>query len=83
MSLPCRIGHRHLVSTSLPSGQQVVEASFSCAPDERGDLRLGADQRQAATAAWVSWFNTRRLFGPLGWIPPAEYERNRANSRRP
>lgn len=38
---------------------------------------------QAATAAWVSWFNTRRLFGPLGWIPPAEYEHNWANGRRP
>lgn len=31
---------------------------------------------EAATAWWAGWFNTRRLFGPLGGIPPAEYERN-------
>lgn len=31
---------------------------------------------EAATARWVGWFNTRRLYGPLGDIPPAEYERN-------
>ena len=27
-----------------------------------------------ATLAWVDWFNTRRLFEPIGYIPPAEYE---------
>lgn len=27
-----------------------------------------------ATLVWVDWFNNRRLFGPLGHIPPAEYE---------
>jgi putative transposase len=27
-----------------------------------------------ATLAWVDWFNTRRLLGPIGYIPPAEYE---------
>ncbi len=31
---------------------------------------------EAATAWWVGWFNTRRLFGPLGGIPPAEYEQD-------
>ena len=31
---------------------------------------------EAATAWWVGWFNTRRLYGPLGYIPPAEYEQN-------
>jgi putative transposase len=31
---------------------------------------------EAATAWWVGWFNTRRLFGPLGHIPPAEYEQD-------
>jgi putative transposase len=29
---------------------------------------------EAATAGWVGWFNTRRLYGPLGDVPPAEYE---------
>jgi transposase InsO family protein len=27
-----------------------------------------------ATLAWVDWFNTRRLLGPIGYIPPVEYE---------
>ena len=31
---------------------------------------------EAATARWVGWFNTRRLSGPLGHIPPAEYEQH-------
>ena len=31
-------------------------------------------QRPARGAVWVDWFNTRRLLGPIGDIPPAEYE---------
>ena len=27
-----------------------------------------------ATASWVEWFNNRRLFTPIGDIPPAEFE---------
>ena len=27
-----------------------------------------------ATLAWVDWFNMRRLLGPTGDIPPAEFE---------
>ena len=27
-----------------------------------------------ATLEWVDWFNNRRLFEPIGNIPPAEYE---------
>ncbi|VVE82969.1 transposase [Pandoraea sputorum] len=27
-----------------------------------------------ATLEWVDWFNNRRLFGPIGNIPPAEAE---------
>jgi transposase InsO family protein len=29
-----------------------------------------------ATLKWVNWFNNRRLFGPIGHIPPAEAEAN-------
>jgi putative transposase len=36
---------------------------------------------EAATAWWVGWFNNRRLYGPLGDIPPAEYEQNWAEGR--
>jgi transposase InsO family protein len=27
-----------------------------------------------ATLEWVDWFNTRRLLGSIGYVPPAEYE---------
>jgi len=27
-----------------------------------------------ATLDWVDWFNNRRLLGPLGHVPPVEYE---------
>jgi putative transposase len=27
-----------------------------------------------ATLVWVDWFNHRRLLGPIGDIPPAEFE---------
>ena len=32
------------------------------------------DDVEYATLEWVAWFNTCRLFGPLGYLPPAEYE---------
>ena len=31
---------------------------------------------ELATLAWVDWFNTRRLLGPIGHISPAEAEAN-------
>jgi putative transposase len=27
-----------------------------------------------ATLEWVWWFNYHRLLGPIGHVPPAEYE---------
>jgi transposase InsO family protein len=38
---------------------------------------------EAATAWWVSWFNHRRLYGPLGDILPAEYEQNWQDGQMP
>ena len=32
------------------------------------------DQVELATAAWVDWWNHRRLHGAIGDVPPAEYE---------
>jgi len=29
---------------------------------------------ELATLTWVDWFNTRRRLGPIGHIPPIEYE---------
>jgi putative transposase len=40
-------------------------------------------QVQAATAWWVGWFNNRRLYRPLGDIPPAEYEHNWRKGQQP
>ncbi|WP_156440738.1 MULTISPECIES: IS3 family transposase [unclassified Blastomonas] len=31
---------------------------------------------EMATLNWVEWFNNHRLFGPIGYIPPAEAEAN-------
>ena len=29
-----------------------------------------------ATLRWVDWFNNYRLFGPIGYVTPAEAETN-------
>ena len=34
----------------------------------------GIEQVEFATLEWVDWFNNRRLLGPIGNIPPVEYE---------
>jgi putative transposase len=38
---------------------------------------------EAATAWWAGWFNNRRLYRPLGDIPPAEYEQNWLEGQQP
>jgi transposase InsO family protein len=32
------------------------------------------DAVELATLEWVDWFNNRRLLGPIGHVPPAEFE---------
>jgi len=32
------------------------------------------DALEFATLGWVGWFNHRRLLGPIGWVPPVEFE---------
>ncbi len=39
----------------------------------RGPWR-SLDEVELATLEWVWWFNNHRLFGPLGFVPPAEFE---------
>jgi transposase InsO family protein len=34
----------------------------------------GVEQVELKTLDWVDWFNNRRLFEPIGNIPPVEYE---------
>jgi transposase InsO family protein len=40
----------------------------------RGPWR-SIDAVEYATLEWVDWFNNRRLLEPIGYMPPAEYER--------
>ena len=35
----------------------------------------GLDNVELATLEWVHWFNNERLLEPLGYLPPAEYEK--------
>ena len=39
----------------------------------RGPWRNVGDV-EFATLEWIDWFNRRRLFGPLGYVPPIEFE---------
>ena len=39
----------------------------------RGPWR-NIDVVEYATLEWVDWFNRRRLLGPLGYVPPIEFE---------
>ena len=39
----------------------------------RGPWR-NIDAVEYATLEWVDWFNNRRLFEPIGYIPPVEFE---------
>ncbi len=32
------------------------------------------EEVEFATLEWVDWFNNRRLFGPIGNMPPVEFE---------
>jgi len=40
---------------------------------KRGPWRKREDV-ELATLRWVDWYNNRRLMGPIGYIPPKEYE---------
>jgi transposase InsO family protein len=33
------------------------------------------EEVEFATLKWIDWFNNRRLLGPIGGIPPVEFER--------
>lgn len=40
----------------------------------RRDRWSGLEAVEFATLRWVDFFNHRRLLGPIGFVPPAEYE---------
>lgn len=39
----------------------------------RGPWR-NIDDVEYATLEWIDWFNRRRLFSSLGYVPPIEFE---------
>jgi len=41
----------------------------------------GKKDVEMATLGWVHWYNQKRLFGPLGYISPAQAERNYHDSQ--
>ncbi len=43
----------------------------------------GFDEVEYATLDWIDWYNNRRLFGPIGMMPPAEYEANYYQEQEP
>jgi transposase InsO family protein len=36
-----------------------------------------------ATTGWVDWYNNRRLHGPIGMVPPVEYEQAHCAALKP
>jgi transposase InsO family protein len=46
----------------------------------RGPWR-SLDAVEYAVLEWVDWFNRRRLLGPLGYVPPTEFEESYLRSR--
>jgi len=40
----------------------------------RRDQWAAVEAVEYATLRWVEWFNHRRLLGPIGFVPPAEFE---------
>ena len=42
---------------------------------KRGPWR-SVDEVEYATLEWVHWYNTKRLLGPIGHLPPIEHELN-------
>ena len=42
---------------------------------QRGPWR-GLDEVEYATLEWVHWYNTKRLFGPIGYVAPFQHETN-------
>jgi putative transposase len=44
---------------------------------------VGLEDVEHATLEYIDWFNTRRLHGELGMVPPAEFEASYSNHAQP
>jgi transposase InsO family protein len=49
--------------------------------EQRGPWRC-REQVEIETLEWVAWFNTRRLLGPIGDVPPVELEEAHYHSQQ-
>lgn len=71
--------HRTWCITLLP-GVQYLSICYTERLAEAGVGSIGDSYDNSlveyATLEWVDWFNTIRLLGPIGDIPPAEHEAN-------
>jgi len=57
----------------MPLAESVIGLYKTELTQRRGPWR-GCDDLELARLGWVDWFNHDRLFGPIGYVPPAEYE---------
>ena len=66
-----------LEAWAIPMTVSMIEGSFGLYKTEvirkDGPWKV-VDAVEFATLDWVSWFNEQRLLGPIGNIPPAEFE---------
>lgn len=53
---------------------ETVNGLYKAELIERGKPWHSVDEVEAATAAWVAWWNRQRLHEACGYVPPAEYE---------
>jgi|SRR5450759_814102 hypothetical protein len=67
------------IRRELERSTSVIGLSKAELVHSRGPWR-GRDDLELATLQWVDWFNHRRLFGAIGYVPPAEYEANLLSS---
>jgi putative transposase len=51
-----------------------INGLFKTEVIRRGGPWRTIDDVEFATLRWVHWFNRERLLGPLGYVPPAEFE---------
>lgn len=59
--------------TTTPSGKG-INALFKAEVIHHEGPWKGLEDVKYATLEWVAWYNSQRLMGPLGYVPPAEYE---------
>ena len=55
---------------------ETINGPFKADVVHRRDPRRSFETVEYASLEWVVWFHNRRLFEPMGNIPPAEAEAN-------